>query len=115
MSNILVTVGKNVETVAVKVEEGVVKALSVSEKTLAILTTSLKDEPELKATIVGLITAAEKIIADGSTATAAKGINIAADASTLADAEAFFTYFKSSFIPVVESVFTDLTTSVATA
>jgi hypothetical protein len=39
---------------------------------------------------------------------AGKGIDLAADARALADAEAFFGYFKSIFVPLVEKVYSEV-------
>jgi hypothetical protein len=52
------------------------------------------------------------VVGDVATDAAEKGINLTQDAKTLADAEAFFTWFKASFIPVVEQVYSALKTDV---
>jgi len=52
------------------------------------------------------------VIGDTATAAASKGINLAQDAKALSDAEAFFSYFKSTFIPLVESVYREITADV---
>lgn len=75
---------------------------------VAVLGTALKDEPEVKAAIVGLVKAAETVIADASEDVATKGINIPEDLQTVTDVRAFFTYFTGSFLPAVEAAYKDI-------
>ncbi len=75
---------------------------------VAVLGTALKDEPEVKAAVVGLVKAAEAVIADAGEDVAAKGINIPEDLQTVADVKAFFVYFTGSFLPAVEAAYKDI-------
>jgi hypothetical protein len=74
-------------------------------KIAAILKTGVADEPEVKAGVVQLVSLGEKAFGDGSTAVAGKGLNIFADEATIADIQAFGTYFTSTFIPMVKNVY----------
>ncbi len=53
---------------------------------------------------MSLVQQAQTVIADTVGDVAGKGLNLAADAKTLSDAEQFFAYFKDTFIPLVESL-----------
>lgn len=77
-------------------------------KFVSILDEAIKDEPPVKAAIVGLVAAAERAITDTATAAASKGVNIPADVEAVTDAESFFVYFKNSFLPVIESAYKSL-------
>jgi hypothetical protein len=78
-------------------------------KFVSLVDETIKDEPPVKAAIVGLVAAAERAITDTATAAASKGANVPADILAVTDAESFFAYFKNSFLPVVESAYKSLT------
>jgi hypothetical protein len=75
---------------------------------VAVVGTALKDEPEVKAAIVGLVKAAETVIADASEDVATKGIDIPEDLQTVTDVKAFFAYFSGTFLPAVEAAYKDI-------
>jgi hypothetical protein len=75
---------------------------------IAVLGTALKDAPEVRAAVVGLVKAAETVIADTVTDVAAKGLDIPEDLKTLTDVKTFFTYFTSTFLPAVESAYKEI-------
>ena len=103
MSNILKTIGTDI----VRVIEAPFK---YAEKVEEILATTIKDEPALKSVVVTLVSKVEGLIADGSLDVATKGLSVTDDAKTLADLQAFGAWFAASFVPVVESVYSEVVT-----
>ncbi len=104
MSNIIKNIGHGIEVAAIdvaKVAECPVTFLIHAEK---VIVSAIKDQPEIKAAVLELIKQAETVIADVAKAGSADGINLEDDAQALTDAEAFFTYFKYTFVPLVEHV-----------
>ena len=72
-------------------------------KFVAVLSDAIKNEPPVKAAIVGLVQAAEAAIGDVSIAAATKGADIPEDLKAVTDIESFFVYFTNSFLPAIES------------
>lgn len=105
MSNVFEEIGHGIKTVAVDVAHGVEKAFTYADKVEKILSTAITDQPEIKSAIVALVKAAEPVVVDTTADVAEKGLNLVDDAKTLSDAEAFFSYFKTSFLPIVEQVY----------
>jgi hypothetical protein len=120
MGNVFETIGHDVKVGAEDVGKGVEKAVEFAivhpiefcVKAEAVIASAVKDSPEVKTAVLGLVKQATGVIGDVATATAEKGINLADDAKALADAEAFFNYFKSTFIPLVESLYAEVKTDV---
>ncbi len=108
---------KDVGHVALNVVDGkyIAEAVTWTEKAESVLATAIKDQPELKATLTTLVQKAEAIGTDAVTDVAGKGLNLAADAKTLADAEAFFAWIISTLVPLIESVYTEVKTDLTTA
>jgi uncharacterized protein YbjQ (UPF0145 family) len=106
------TVVSDIGKVSLNIVDGhyIAKALTFSEKAASVIATAIKDSPQLKAALTELVTKAEAIGADAVVDAAGKGINLAADAKTLADAEAFFTWIISTLVPLVESVYSEVKT-----
>ncbi len=77
-------------------------------KFVTLLDQAIKDAPAVKAAIVGLVAAAERAISDTTTAVEGKGVNVPADILAVTDAETFFSYFKHTFLPAVESAYQSL-------
>ena len=101
MSNIATTVIHDVERVLVDVVTFLPHAADV-------LASAVKNEPNVKAALIQLIEQASLVIADTGTAAISKGVNLAADAKTLADADAFFQFFIKSFVPAIEKAYGDI-------
>lgn len=112
MSNPLAAVGHGIKVAAVDVAHGIEYPISFLLKAESVIASAIKDQPEIKSAVISLIAQAEAVIGDVATASAAKGINLASDAKALADAESFFEYFKSTFIPLVESVYAEVAADV---
>jgi hypothetical protein len=116
MGNVFETIGHDVkvgaEDVAKGVEKGVeygiVHPIEFLIKAEKVLASAIKDQPEIKDAVLALVKQASGVIGDVSTDVAEKGLNLQDDAKTLADAEAFFTYFKDKFIPLVEMVYAEV-------
>lgn len=116
MGNVFKTIGHDVKVGAEDVGKGVEKAVEYAivhpiefcVKAEAVIASAIKDSPEVKTAVLDLVKQANGVIGDVATDIADKGINLSANAKTLTDAEAFFTYFKSTFIPLVESLYAEI-------
>ena len=116
MGNVFQEIGHGVKVGAVDVAKGVEKGVEYAivhpvefcMKAEKIIASAIKDQPEVKAAVLGLVKQATGVIGDVGNDVAEKGINLAADAKTLADAEAFFAYFKGNFIPLVEKLYAEV-------
>ena len=95
-------VGKGVETA---VQFAIVHPIEFLAKSEVVFADVIKDSPTVKTAVLTLIKQATTVIGDTATDVADKGLNLNSDEQTLADAEAFFTYFKNSFIPLIETVY----------
>jgi hypothetical protein len=102
MSNIL---DKIVHDIAVPFEW-----LDKAEK---VIGQAIVSEPALKSAVVELVQRVEVLIGDGSSDVADKGLNVADDAKTLADLEAFGAWFTASFVPVVTALYVEVKTDLA--
>jgi hypothetical protein len=105
-------IGHDLKVAAVDVAKGIEYPISFLVKAESVIASAIKDQPEVKTAVISLIAQAESVIGDVATASAAKGIDLASDAKALADAETFFNYFKSTFIPLVEQVYTEVAADV---
>ena len=113
MGNVFETIGHDVKVGAEDVGKGVkagvefaiIHPIEFCIKAEVVLATAIKDQPELKAAVLSLVSQATNVIGDVSSAVADKGLNLKEDTDTLAAAEAFFLYFKSAFIPLMEKVY----------
>ncbi len=116
MGNVFEAIGHDVKVGAVDVAKGVEKGVEYAVihpiefcvKAEKVLASAIKDQPEVKNAVLALVKQASSVIADVGTDVAEKGINLQDDAKTLADAEAFFNYFKANFIPLVESLYAEV-------
>lgn len=108
MSNVFEEVGHGLEVAGEAVVHGVeypIKFLVAAEKVLA---DAIKDQPEVKSAVIDLVQKAESVIGDVTVAAAEKGVDLASDAKALADAEVFFTWFKTDFMPLVAKLYGEL-------
>jgi hypothetical protein len=96
------------EKIAKDVAHVIVWPFVNTAKFVTILDDAIKDEPPVKAAIVGLVAAAEKVATDTTVAAVGKGVNVPADIQAVTDAESFFVYFKNSFLPAIESAYKSL-------
>ena len=101
MSNVIETIGKDIV-------KGIEFPFIYTAKAVKVLDSAITDSPEIKAAIIELIKQVEGVIGDVSLDVASKGFDLASDAKTLADAEAFFGYFKSTFCPLVAKVYSEV-------
>lgn len=74
---------------------------------IEVLATALKDEPEVKTAVVGLVTQIKTITEDSALAIAAKGLDVADDMQTVSDAKALWAYVTGAFIPTLEAAYKD--------
>ena len=102
------TIGHDLKVAAVDVEHVAVKVVDFLPHAAEVLATAIKDQPEIKSALLKLVQKASGVLASGTVAASDRGIDLAADAATLAAAEDFFAYFKGTFVPLVESVYTEI-------
>lgn len=100
---------EDVGKVVVKgVDVAVVHPIEFAVKAEKVIATAIKDQPIVRDAVVALVNQATKVIDDFKTDVSDTFIDLRADEQTLKDAEAFFNWFKSSFIPSMEQVYGDL-------
>lgn len=96
------------EKVAVAVVRGVEAPFKYADKVEKLLATALKDEPELKTAIVGLVQRVETVVGDASADIATKGLNLPGDIQTIRDVQSLAVYVRDDFAPVVSKVWGDV-------
>jgi hypothetical protein len=103
--------------VALNVVDGhyIADALTYTEKAAAVLATAITDQPELKSTLTTLVTKVEAIGADLVVDATGKGLNLASDAATVAAVEDLLSWSKATLVPLIESIWGQLTTDVKTS
>jgi hypothetical protein len=110
--NSIEAVGHDIKVAAEDVAKGVAYPLQFLVKAESVIASAIKDQPAVRTAVLDLINKAQVVIADGVGAAADKGMDLASDAKTLADAESFFSYFNSAFIPLVEQIYAEVKTDV---
>ena len=121
MGNPLEAIGHGIEAGAKDMGKAVVKGVDVgivqpiefavhAEKVIA---TAVKDQPVVRDAVTALVKQATTVINDFKTDVGEGFIDLRADEQTLKDAEAFFNWFKSSFIPAIERVYGDIASDVS--
>lgn len=103
--NIIEKIGHEIGLAGKDVEHEVLDVVEWLPKAEVVVTTAIKDQAEFKAATLDLLKLGSTVVADVAVDTADKGINLTADKQTLIAAEAFFTYFKNTYVPMIESVF----------
>ena len=120
MGNPLETLGHDIKVGAVDIGKDVAKGVDVAVvkpiefvvKAEKVIETAVKDQPIVRDAVVALVKQATTVIDDFKTDVSDGLINLSADEQTLKDAEAFFNWFKSTFIPTIEKVYGDVSTDV---
>ena len=116
MDNPLDAIGHGIKVGVVDAGKGIAKGVDVAivqpiefaVKAEKVIATAIKDQPIVKDAIMELVKQANTVIDDFKTDVSDGLINLRADEKTLNDAEAFFNWFKSTFIPNMEQVYGDL-------
>ncbi|HUX10911.1 MAG TPA: hypothetical protein VMW51_09735 [Terriglobia bacterium] len=96
------------EKVLVKIGHGVEWPFVHGEQLVKLLTSVLKDEPAVKAAVVGLIQQIATITADGAIVVSGAGVNLTADMAELVAARALWNYVVTVFLPAVQGAWKDL-------
>lgn len=112
MDNIFEEAGHGIEAVAKDIAHVVVEAVEFPAKATKVITTLMKDYPELRAELQTLVIDGQKALVDGVAAVGAKGLNWAEDVAVVGDVTAFARYFKDVFVPAVEKAYGELNTDV---
>lgn len=116
MGNPLDAIGHGIKEGAEDVGKAVVKGVDVAivqpiefaVKAEKVISTAIKDQPIVRDAVVALVKQANTVIDDFNTDVSDTFIDLRADEQTLKDANAFFNWFKSSFIPTMEQVYGDI-------
>lgn len=111
MENIIKEIGREMGLVGKDVEHAVLDVVEWLPKAEVVVTTAIKDQAEFRAAALDLVKKGATVLGDISTDVADKGINLTADKQTLTDAEAFFEYFKDTFVPLVETIYKQIETN----
>ena len=101
------------KTVAKGVDVAIVQPIEFAVKAEKVISTAIKDQPIVRDAVVALVKQATTVIDDFKTDVGGDFINLKADEQTLKDAEAFFNWFKSTFIPQIEQVYGDIASEVS--
>jgi hypothetical protein len=120
MGNPLETLGHDIKVGAVDIGKDVAKGVDVAivqpiefvVKAEKVISTAVKDQPIVRDAVMALVKQATTVIDDFKTDVSDGLINLSADEQTLKDAEAFFNWFKSTFIPTIEKVYGDVSADV---
>jgi hypothetical protein len=113
MGNVFEGIGHDIKASAEDVGKGVAKGIDVAVvrpiqftvKAEKVIASAIKDQPVIRDAVASLVQQATTVIDDFKTNVAEGLIDLKADEQTLRDAEIFFNWFKSSFIPTVEQVY----------
>jgi len=107
MNNPLSPIGHGLEVVG-KDTLHVIEAIpTFLGKVEHVLAAAIRNEPAVQTAVLALIAQATTVVGDVSSDVENKGINVAQDLKTLADANAFFAYFTQTFVPAIEQVYKD--------
>ena len=79
---------------------------------IGTLAAALKNEPQVKTAVVGLISAIESLTADIAADVAANGLNVASDVLTATAAESLLIYVQKTFLPAIEAAYKDIAAAV---
>jgi hypothetical protein len=120
MGNPLDAIGHGIKVGVEDVGKGVAKGIDVAivqpiqsvVKAEKVISTAIKDQPIVRDAVTALVKQANTVIADFKADIGDGFINLKADEQTLKDAEAFFNWFKSSFIPTMEQVYGDISAEI---
>ena len=80
-----------------------------------LLATAEKDEPEIRAAALQIVALVEPVAADATADVSGAGLNLASDMKTFQDAAALYAYVKTTFVPLVKSVYGDFKADLANA
>jgi len=105
MNNIAETIAHGIKIGAEDVAHAAEEVVGAIPKVISVLGTALRDEPAVKSAVVDLVKEFGTLTADGALAVAAKGADLTEDAAMVSASVQFLTYFKDTFVPVVEKLF----------
>jgi hypothetical protein len=120
MDNPLEAIGHGIKVGVVDAGKGIAKGVDVAivqpiefaVKAEKVIATAIKDQPIVRDAVTSLVKQATTVINDFKTDVGDGLFNLRADEQTFKDAEAFFNWFKDSFIPAIEQVYGDVSTDV---
>lgn len=96
------------EKVVMDIGKGIEWPFVRAGQLIGLLTVALKDEPGVKAAVVGLVQQIEAVTADGAIVIAAKGIDVTADLAEVAQMKALWNYVTGTFLPDVEAAWSEI-------
>ena len=98
----------SVKTVLVDIGHGVAWPFEHGIQLVKTLEDALKDEPQVKTAVTGLIAQIGAVTADGAIVVSSKGVDLVADAAAIVAAKQLFSYVLNTFLPAVRAVYKDL-------
>jgi hypothetical protein len=120
MDNPLEVIGHGIRVGVVDAGKGIAKGVDVAivqpiefaVRAEKVIATAIKDQPIVRDLVTSMVKQATTVINDFKTDVGDGLFNLRADEQTLKGAEAFFNWFKASFIPAIEQVYGDISTDV---
>jgi hypothetical protein len=85
-----------IETIIQDIE----KPFEKSVQLIKLIDAAFVDATPIKAAVLNLIKAGELAVSNGAALVASDGLNVPADVAEVTDIVSFFTYFKSTFLPL---------------
>lgn len=95
-----------------EVEHGIEFPFKFIGKAAAVISTAIKDQPEIKNAVTVLVEKCDAIGADTMIDVAERGLNLIDDAATVRAVADLGEYLKSTFIPLVEKLYGEIKTDV---
>jgi len=96
------------EKVVVDIGKGIEWPFVHAAELTKLLSEALKDEPAVKAAVVGLVQEIGLVTADGAIVVSSAGVNVTADMAELVAMKALWTYIAQTFLPAVETAWKDI-------
>ena len=96
------------ESIVVTIGKDVAWPFTHGIQLLQLLDKALKDEPQAKQLIVGLVSQIADVSATGAIAVEAKGLDLPADLAELAAMKTLWSYVVTTFLPGIKTIYGDL-------
>lgn len=101
MTNIITTIGHDVKVGVEDAGKAVAYPFVHTAQFVKLLGDAMSETPAVKAAIIALVQAGEKIVGDAGGDIATKGLDLTDDLATVTDVQSFFKLFAGTFLPAV--------------
>jgi hypothetical protein len=106
-------VGHDLKIAVVDTGHAIIKTVEFLPHAVKLLDTAIQDQPKVKEAVIDLIKQAGVVTGDVTIDVTDKGVNLVADLQTLKDIVAFFNYFKSTWVPLIEQLYGEVKADLA--